>query len=230
MEKEKMKSENTGAEQNDSIKAVVFDMDGVLLDSERISLTAWKMAGEEIGFYKTEEAHRECTGLSRSDAYEKLTELYGPDFPSKAFRDRSSVIFAQIIQKDGLPLMHYAKEILQYLKEKGYPLALASSTRREVVMREIKTAGLFDYFDYIICGDQVTHSKPDPEIYTLSCKGLNVHPEDALAVEDSINGIISAHRAGMKCLMVPDQIQPDENTKSILYKLCDSLENIKDFL
>ncbi len=218
-------------EKNDSqIEAVVFDMDGVLLDSERLSLFAWEKAAKEINFAHALEAHTACAGLSRSDAYTKLAELYGKNFPAKEFRERASVIFAEMVDTDGLPLMPYAKEILEYLKGKKYPLALASSTRRQVVLKELTLTGLVGYFDYIICGDQVTHSKPDPEIYTLSCKALSFAPENCLAVEDSFNGIISAHAAGMKCAMVVDQFIPDEKIKSLLYKLCSSLENIKDFL
>lgn len=216
--------------ETENIKGIVFDMDGVLFDSERISLKAWERAGEEIGFHDWERAHRECTGLSRTDAYVKLAELYGPNFPAQKIREKASEYFYVITAESGLPQKYYAKEILEYLKGKGYPLALASSTRRQIVERELKEGGLYDFFDFVIGGDDVTHSKPHPEIYQLACKGINVLPQEAVAIEDSINGILSAHAAGMKCVMVPDQIQPEEKTKNLLYKLCDTLEDIKNFL
>ena len=112
--------------------------------------------------------------------------------------------------------------------KKGYTVALASSTRTAVVYKELKEAGLFDYFKTITCGDMVMHSKPDPEIYLKACKSVNVEPYLACCVEDSPNGIMSAYNAGMKPLMVPDQIEPSADLIQKLWKLCKSLKDLEN--
>jgi len=213
-----------------SIKAVVFDMDGVLFDSERITRIMWKKAADEWELSDIETAVRDCTGSSRPDQWVYLKKKYGGDFKAKEFREYCSALFHSYVDENGLPLMPHAKEILSYLKEKKYPLALASSTRRIAVEKELKDAGLWSYFNATICGDEVEHSKPAPEIYLRACSLLGLDPELCCAVEDSPNGIRSAHSAGMKCVMVPDQIQPDGEIKEMLYRLCTSLEDLRTFL
>lgn len=212
------------------IQAVIFDMDGVLLDSERITRIMWKQAGDEYHIDDVATAVRDCTGSSRPDQWAYLKNKYGQDFPAKEFRERCSELFHNYVDQHGLPVMPYAKDILEYLKTKPYKIALASSTRHDTVTHELKEAGLFDYFESITCGDQVTHSKPDPEIYITACKSIDISPENCVAVEDSPNGIRSAYKAGMKCVMVPDQIQPSDEIKSLLYKCCPSLNELKNFL
>ena len=212
------------------IRAVVFDMDGVLFDSERITRIMWGKAAAEYGISDFETAVRDCTGSSRTDQYEYLWKKYGRDFPAVEFRERCSVLFHTYADENGLPLMHYAREILDYLAEKKYPLALASSTRKDAVYRELKEADFFKYFSAIICGDEVEHSKPDPEIYLRACSALGVPPEKCVAVEDSPNGIKSVYAAGMMPVMVPDQIQPGDEIKKLLFRLCPTLEDLKSFL
>lgn len=212
------------------IKAVVFDMDGVLFDSERITRIMWRKAGEEYGIGDIETSVRDCTGSSRPDQWVYLKNKYGQDFPAKEFRERCSELFHSYVDLNGLPLMPYAGEILEYLSKKNYPLALASSTRKEAVHQELKDAGFFDYFDSIICGDEVAHSKPHPEIYSRACSNLGIESRFCVAIEDSPNGIRSAYGAGMKPIMIPDQIQPTEEIKKMLFRQCQSLEDLKTVL
>jgi len=214
----------------ENIKAIIFDMDGVIFDSERITRIMWKKAGAEYNLTDVEETVAEVTGRSFDDTCAYLKQKYGQDFPAVEFRTRCSTLFHDFADNNGLPFMPYAKEILQYIKDKGYILALASSTRKIVVERELKQAGIYDYFKTVTCGDMVSHSKPDPEIYLTAARTINIPPENCIAVEDSPNGILSAHRAGMKCVMVVDQIKPTDEIKSILYKLCYNLEELKDFI
>lgn len=214
----------------EEIKAVVFDMDGVLFDSERITRIMWKKAGDEYGIDDVETAVKDCTGSSRPDQWAYLKQKYGQDFPAKEFRERCSQLFREYVDKDGLPLMPYAKEILEYLSQKNYPLALASSTRKETVHHELKDAGLFDFFNTIVCGDEVEHSKPHPEIYRKACRNLGIENQYCVAIEDSPNGIRSAFGAGMKPIMVPDQIQPSDEIRKMLFSLCPNLESLKNIL
>lgn len=211
------------------IKAVIFDMDGVILDSESISDITWHQALAEAGLKDDKDAVNKCRGTNLSDTYAILHGLYGKDFPVEKFMKRSSELFHEIEFTKGIPLMPYAKEILEYLKSK-YILALASSTKKEAVYRQLKNAGVFDYFVTITTGDMVQHSKPDPEIYRIACSSINLNPEECAAVEDSPNGIKSANAAGLKAIMVPDKIQPTEELKPLIWKICCGLKEIENIL
>lgn len=208
------------------IKAIVFDMDGVLFDTERISIGCWKQTGEEMQIENIDLAVYGCIGRNRTDIIAFFKEHYGEDFPVEEFLTRASLLTNEKIEKEGLPVMKGAKELLQYLKQHGYLIGLASSTRREKVREHLCSTGLTDYFRVIIGGDMVRHSKPMPDIYQKACSELNVKPEEAVAIEDSPNGIRSAHAAGLYPVMVPDMVAPTPEIEALLWKKCDSLSDV----
>lgn len=212
------------------IDAVVFDMDGVLLDTESVSKIAWKKVGAEYGFYDTEPVLKRITGGNIPNACRILREVLGDDFPAEEFRNRCSQEIQNYIQEHGLGLMPYAREILEYLKSRGYKICLASSTRKATVERQLKETGLIDFFITRTCGDMVENSKPHPQIYQVACASVGADPRKSIAVEDSPNGIRSAHAAGMMAVMVPDQIEPDDEIRSLAWRVCSSLEELKAFL
>ena len=128
-----------------------------------------------------------------------------------------------------IPLLPYAKEILEYLKPR-YRLALASSTRGPTVERQLQAAGVIDFFETRTTGEQVVHSKPNPEIYLMACKSIGMKPEECVAIEDSLNGIRSAHAAGLHPIMVIDKVQPTEEIRKMCDSIFDSLDELKNIL
>ena len=213
----------------ENIKAIIFDMDGVILDSESISDITWRKAAEEKGYSVNDEILNACRGSNKNDTIETLKKYYGSDFDSEVFLERTSELFHEIEEKDGIPLLPYAKEILSYLKPR-YRLALASSTRGPTVERQLRAAGVIDFFETRTTGEQVEHSKPNPEIYLMACKSIGMKPEDCVAIEDSLNGIRSAHAAGLHPVMVIDKVQPTEEIKKMCTAIFDSLEGLKTIL
>ena len=212
------------------IKAVIFDMDGILLDSETICDKTWQMALKDFNLIDKNDTINKCRGTNKTDTILILKQYFGQDFNAENFLTKTSEYFHKIEFEQGIPLMPYAKEILKYLKEKNYRIALASSTRYESVKRQLTNAGIIDYFETITTGDMVTHSKPNPEIYQKAIKSLNLKPEECIAIEDSPNGIKSAFAANLKVIMIPDKIQPTEEIKQMTEKIYPNLNYLKEIL
>ena len=147
------------------ISAVIFDMDGVIFDSERLVIECWKVVAEKYGIENIEEACFECLGINAALTKELMKKRYGETFPYDVYKKEMSAIFHSRAAGGKLPQKKGIKELLTFLKENQIPTAVASSTRREVVMRELEEGGLLPYFDRVICGDMVERSKPEPDIF-----------------------------------------------------------------
>lgn len=212
------------------MNAVIFDMDGVLFDTERLCERSWLAVAEAHGLPGMEEIFPRCIGLNANDSRRIVMDAYGEDFDYPGFREEASVWFWDYIEKNGLPVMEGVGEILAWLRENNWKVGLASSTRRSSVLNHLEQAGLRDYFPVIITGDMVEHSKPQPDIYLLACRELGVEPGQAYAIEDSPNGIRAAYRAGMVPLMVPDMIAPDEEMKALSHGIFENLTEVLNYL
>ena len=169
------------------LDGIVFDMDGVIFDSEVIGLESWERLGKKYGLTNVHENAMKCIGRSTVDTMAILEAAYGDKVSIPELYDEAKAICADIIAERGLPLKSGARELLSYLKERDIKVGLASSTSYKGVIKNLKGAGLLDYFHVIIGGDMIKHSKPQPEIYLLACKKLGVRPEKTVAVDQKDN-------------------------------------------
>lgn len=212
---------------DENIRAVIFDMDGVLLDTESVCKVCWRRAAGEYGVERIDEAFMRCVGQNTSDSLILLKDYCGRKVSPEDFYARTSELFYVVEREEGLKKMPFVSECLESLKERGFRLAVASSTRWVNVERQLKAAGIFDFFETITTGDKVIHSKPSPDIYLKSLDSLKLKAVQCIAVEDSPNGVRAASRAGIKCVMVPDQIQPDSEMKNLAFKILPSLKELR---
>lgn len=209
------------------IKAVVFDMDGLLIDSERVTFEEFQRMAEERGFEITEEYYCTLLGICIAETKIMLKEKYG----EKMF-DITDVHnnMVERYEKYGVPVKKGAKELLEQLNEKGIKCAVASSSDKEWVAKMMNFTGLGKYFEYFVCGNEVKKAKPAPEIFLTACEKLGVEPKDALVLEDAKSGIEAANNAKIPVICVPDMLQPDEAHAKMTYKIMDSLLDVKAFL
>lgn len=209
---------------------VVFDVDGVLFDTEKLSWKNWAEVGQHMGWPQVADHYLEVVGQNRADIRQKLYELLGPDFPIEYFLLTCSRRAQCIMEQKGVPLKPGVREILTALQKRGVPLALATSTNADRTQRRLEMTGLGPFFQTVITGDLVEHSKPHPEIYQIACRNLGTEPARTLAVEDSRNGILSAHAAGMAVAMVPDLIPPTPELEALLWGRFDHLAQLQERL
>lgn len=211
------------------IKAVIFDMDGVIFDSERAVCDLWDEIAEENNIPDIHELMIRCIGINDKATNELFVQKYGDTFSYEVFKKQVSVKYHARYDGGRLPMKPGVKELLGFLKENNIKTALASSTRAQTVNNQLRDAGILDYFDVVIGGDMVTKSKPDPEIFIHAAEKLGVDVMDSYIIEDSINGIKAAHAAGAKPLMVPDMIKPDDEIKSLCLRIFDTLNDVRDY-
>ena len=189
-------------------RAVLFDMDGVIFDSERAVLAVWREIAGEMELSGIDGVFVQCVGVNKQRTREIFCGAY-PDLDFDEFDVRVRRLFLSRYDKGRLPVKPGVREILAGLRERRIPLALASSTRTETVKRELEEAGFLGCFDTVIGGDLVTRSKPDPEIFLTAASRLGAEPADCFVIEDSFNGIRAASAGGFRPIMVPDMLPPD---------------------
>jgi len=192
--------------------AVIFDMDGTLLSTEILCRRAWRQAALEIGKEMPDSLYGQLLGRPNKEAAAVLKELWGASFKSEDYTRRTEALYLGIIEREGIMLRDGILDLLMLFKERGIPLAVATSTRRKLAQRKLALCGLTSYFAAVVGGDEVTLGKPNPEIFLQAAEKLGVPPDDCIVFEDSDAGVLGAHAAGMKCVLVPDISSPREET------------------
>ena len=209
------------------MRAVVFDMDGVIFDSEAKGIECWKEVADRYGLRDIENTCHRCLGANAKAVVQIFKDTYGEDFDYTFYSEKEREIFLSRYGGANLPQKQGIRELLQWLKEKRIKTAVASSTNHTVVKQELEDGGLLPYFDVVIGGDMIERSKPAPDIFLEACRQLQVLPEETYIIEDSYNGIRAAHAAGARAIMVPDLLPPTEEMERLVYRVMDSLVEVK---
>ncbi len=210
----------------ENIKAFIFDLDGTLIDTEKIYRQVWPQAMKSLGYEYTDVQYLSMRSLGRPYAPAKFKEWYGQDFDYDGARRVRKGLFDAYVAEHGIEIKKGAIELLEYLRSKGIVTAIATATDLDRAEEYLKFVGLYGYFDKVISATMVDEGKPSPKIYQYASMELGFEPSECVAVEDAPNGIKSAYSAGLKVIMVPDQTEPEEDIMHMFYAKVESLDQI----
>ncbi|HEY8616959.1 HAD family phosphatase [Phenylobacterium sp.] len=211
------------------VKAVVFDMDGLLVDTEAVYCEALTLTAAEMGFELPTEVLHRMIGHAWAGSAVVLREHFGQDFDTDALREQSTRKFYEIAEAE-VALKAGVTEILDELDRLGLPRAIATSSRRHDVEHHMSAHGLLDRFHAVLANGDYPKPKPDPSPYLTAAAALGVAPEDCLALEDSHNGVRAAAGAGMMTIMVPDLLHPTEEMHALCVRIARDLHEVRELL
>lgn len=209
---------------------IIFDMDGLMFDTEKISFISWRDAAARYGYQIDDEMFRKTIGANLISTKDIYFKHFGSSFPIEEIISERVRISDEIIRLNGVPIKKGLYELLDYFSQSNIKKAVATSTRRKRAMNLLKLAGIDGGFDYVLCGDEIEKSKPDPEIFLKVSDKLGCSPKKCLVLEDSEAGIEAAYKAGMFPIMIPDMKEPNELTEALIFKKLDNLLDVKYFL
>ncbi len=212
------------------IKGLIFDMDGLILDTEKLYNKFTKKACADFGFDLSDTAALSLRSLSGENAKKRFFEIFGEEFDYFKVRQHRIKLMDDYIERYGVDPKPGAREFLCAAKDKGYKLSTATTSPYVRTERLLKLVGLFEMFDAFACGDMVALSKPEPDIYLLAAKKLSLDTSECMGFEDSPNGIESMIRAGVRPVMIPDLSEPDDELKEKLFALRTSFFEAFDLL
>ncbi len=212
------------------IRGVISDMDGVILDSEKLYVRFWCEAGAFYG-YPMEKRHAlGIRSMARPSAIERLQGWFGKNFDYDLVRNKRIELMDEYVSVYGIEAKQGAEALLEWLKANGYSVALATATPVDRASLYLSNVGLLRYFDKICSARQVKNGKPAPDIYLYAANKLGLAPEECLALEDSTNGARSAASAGCKTVLIPDLDNPTEELKDLLFASADNLTRVIEIL
>lgn len=212
------------------IKGVIFDMDGLMFDTERIYYRGWQEAAKAYGYEITWEIYTQIVARNSEYIGRVLRKILGEDLPYDALVSKKRALSDEIVAREGITKKPGLMQLLTQLEEKGIKKAVATSSYREKALRYLDMAGVKERFDGIICGNEVEESKPNPDIFLKAAALIGVAPEACLVLEDSRLGIEAAQRAGMTGIFIPDLVACDDEIRSYASYVMTSLEDVVTFL
>jgi HAD superfamily hydrolase (TIGR01509 family) len=205
------------------IDTVIFDMDGLMIDTEPLATRAWKQTFRELGCCLSDGLNLKMIGRNVPDSNAIVLEVMGEDFPIARCRQRANALYTALLDTEGIPLKTGLLELLAFLKNRSITMAVATSTPRSLALHKLTSTNLSTWFSAIVAGDDVTAGKPSPDLFLAAACLVGAVPDRCVVLEDSPAGIRAARAAGMVPLMVPDLIQPDEELQSLAYAVVPSL-------
>ena len=213
--------------QGTAVKGVLFDMDGVILDTEKLYTRFWCEAAQALGYPMTHEMALGMRSLSREVGERQLKAYLGESVDYQQVRNKRIEMMSAFIEENGVELKPGIHELLTFLKEKGIKTSVATSSPLDRTKEYLSQVGLVDSFDELVSGHMVEHGKPAPDIYLYAAFQLGLSPEECLVLEDSPTGLLAAYRAGCIPVMVPDQDLPDDEVKARVYAVVENLVAVK---
>jgi HAD superfamily hydrolase (TIGR01509 family) len=204
--------------------AVIFDMDGLMLDTERLSIPLWSEAGIIFGYSITEEIVLRTVGISSKKTRELLLDEFGSDFPYDSVREEFRRLIKKEIEKSGVPKKYGLDYLLDRLAAAKIPLAVATSTRRARALEMLRKADILDRFSVVVCGDDVINGKPAPDIFLLAAEKLGTPPSACAGFEDSPAGLQGLYSAGIRSIFIKDIIEPSQDILATVWRRCSDLK------
>lgn len=209
---------------------LIFDMDGLLLDTERMFMNLRAKVLEKYGYVHREEEYLRTVGVSGTNLKTILAEIYGTDYPAETISHETRMLQTEWIDQNGISVLPGIQTLLEWAEEKKIPCCVATSSQRRYAERFLEKANVTRFFRFLVAGDEVTLSKPDPEIFLTACKKGGVSPSRALVLEDSENGVKAAASGGIPVLCIPNLKQPDEKTAAKAAAVLNSADEVIPFL
>lgn len=210
------------------IELVIFDMDGLMFNTEPIGAKCFKYAAREFGYIVDDEFQMGLIGMNVHDHVLKVKAKFGNDYPVFEVRALAKKMRMEYFYKHGLPIKPGLKELIGYLKEKDIKIAIASSSSIDLINEYLDLAKIVDVFDFVIGGDSVVHGKPDPELFLKVLMHFNIENDRAIVLEDSTNGILASYKAKIPVICVPDLVVNGPEILALTYKTVPSLFEVKD--
>ncbi len=208
------------------INGVIFDMDGLMFDTEQIYGIYWRKVSRELGYPMDDELVTMMCGAVRDFQIQAIHTRMGEDAPAAEIVDGCKRRTHEYIAHNPIPFKAGLTELLTALREREIPTAIATGTPRVLADDMIARAELSCYIDAMVCGDEVTACKPDPEIFLKAAEAIGVPPQECIVLEDSFNGIRAAHSAGAQPIMIPDTMQPTDDIRALCVHVFERLEEV----
>ena len=212
------------------IKAIIFDMDGLMIDSERVTFECYQERLKDMNLTMDEEFYKTLLGKPIKGIYQRFYDVYGNDFPIENVIQDVHQLMAERFETEGVPVKKGLVKLLHYLKDNNYKTIFATSSNRDRVDKILAQAKITEFFDDSICGDEVTKGKPNPEVFLKSCQKLGVNVDEAIVLEDSEAGIQASYDANIKVICIPDMKYPEKQYEEKTFKILKDLTEVTAYL